>query len=158
MSTQDQEQTVKVKKTILVNGKEMTMAEVKKEILAQLPAVTDDAEFIALINAVIKVSEGGTRKSTGSKTQIFRDMIVEKGSLTEDEIWNLFKWGKHETLSTAWGFRKKGNPEDFVYIAFNRSADGVGTYSVVGTGPTPPAGYEKKAKAKDDEEFFADEA
>ena len=150
----------KAKKTITVNGMEMTQAEIKKAILAQLPTITKDEEFIALVNAVIKVSEGVGRKSVNSKTQVFRDMMIEKGSMTEDEIWNLFKWGKHETLSTAWGFRKKGNPEDYVYIAFNRSEDGVGTYSVVGTGPVAPEGYAQKSKAKseiNDDEFFEEE-
>ena len=133
-------------KLIEVNGQELSLKEIKEQILGNLEDTVTSDEMKNLIKAVIKVS--APKRKVESKTSIFRQLLLEKGSLTEDEIWTQFKWGKHEALSTAWGFRKKGNPEDFIYVDFNRDAEGVGIYSVVGTGPTPPEGYETRKKKK----------
>ena len=94
--------------------------DIKKEILANLETVTTDESFINLVKAAVRVAgSSGAGRRSDSKSSMFRSMMVEKGSLTEDEIWGAFKWGKHETLSAAWGFRKKGSPEDFLYISFS---------------------------------------
>lgn len=146
---------------VLINGEEVEMEtkEIKKQILELLEDNSSDENFTNLVQAIVKVSTRFAGRKVESKTSTFRAKLVEAGSLTEDEIWNDFKWGKHEVLSVCWGFRKKGNPEDFIYIAFIRVNEknkedypsfelGTGIYSVVGTGAEAPEGYETRNKKK----------
>lgn len=131
-------------KTYEINGEELTAREIKAKILEQLPEITTDEAFTAMIQAVIKVSVRASGRKAESKTSLFRTMIEERGTMTEDEIWASFKWGKHEVLSACWSFRKKGNPEDFIYVEFSRNEEGTGVYTLVGKGPEAPEGFGQK--------------
>jgi hypothetical protein len=135
---------------VLIDGEkvEMETKEIKKQVLELLEDNSNSENFSNLVLAIVKVSARSAGRKVESKTSVFRARLIEAGSLTEDDIWNEFKWGKHEVLSVCWGFRKKGAPEDFVYVAFNRDENSVGTYSVVGTGAEAPEGYETRNKKK----------
>ena len=123
--------------------KELTVQEIKKEILSRLPEITTDETFTNLVNAIITVSQKSSGRRAESKSNVLRNMFVENAKITEDEIWAALKWGKHEVLSACWGFRKKGAPEDFLYISFDTSDR---TYNLVGCGPEAPEGYGQKSK------------
>ena len=152
-------------KTIIIGGQEASLKDVKTAILAQLEENSNSEVFSEMVKAVIKVA-GPKRSSATSKTSVLRDLFIEKNILTEDEIWSQFKWGKHETLSTCWNFRKKGNPEDYLYISFVRINEenqseysdyeiGTGIYVLKGQGVEAPEGYvtgKKAKKAEDSEE------
>ena len=143
-----EEKVARKAKTFDVGGETLTLKEIKLAILDEIKDLGLDEILVEKINLVCKVSVKSGGRKVASKTSLFRAELLEKGSMTEDEIWTTYKWGKHETLSTAWGFRKKGDPEDFIYVDFNR-VDGVGIYSVVGTGPVEPEGYSTRNKKKD---------
>lgn len=136
-------------KMLNINGDEISVVDAKTLILAQLDENSKSDEFKALVQAIVRVA--GPKRSATSKTSLFRAELVKKQSMTEDEIWSTYRWGKHETLSTCWGFRKKGNPDEFIYVDFNRDINGIGTYSIVGTGAIEPDGYSTRNKKKKEE-------
>ena len=90
--------------------------------------------------------------SVNSKSNLFRELILAEKSVTEDDVWSKFKWGKHEALSTCWGFRKKGNAEDYLWVQFERTEDGIGSYVLKGQGAEQPAEFIDRSKKKNTEE------
>jgi len=111
-------------------------------------------EIMELAGEVVKKGTAGTRgPKKDSKVGIFRQLILdsETQSVTEDQVWATLRWGKHEAQSAAWAFRKKASsPEDILWVQFETSEDGIGSYVLKGQGADCPEDFvvrERKAKS-----------
>lgn len=133
-------------------GKELSINEARGLFMTQLEQIKAPAEVKELAELVVKKQGGGSGgRRADSKQNVFRQLIIAEKRLSEDKVWATFKWGKHEALSAAWGFRKKGEPKDFLWIKYQKDEKGVGYYVLVGQGPNAPEGFEVKKAAKKEE-------
>ena len=130
-------------KKIIINDEEYTLNEAKKAVLAQAAELDLPEDFCQLLNEVVKVPIA--KKRPESKQSQFRKLFEENDKVSEDELWEKFRWGNHEVLSAAWYLRKEKNtkPEDFIWIKAEK-IDGNKFYVVKGRGPEMPEGYDKK--------------
>lgn len=96
---------------------------------------------------VAKVSEfdslpkrGGRKGSQGPSVQgQLREMILERGTVHEDELWSELKLGRLEAKRKFYNMHKKEkDPEKRVWVSFDPET---GNYTLVGTGPEVPEGF-----------------
>jgi hypothetical protein len=84
---------------------------------------------------------GKPRASTGVVRTINADIraaFIEKKSLSEMDIFKTFHIGRPEMVNKRRVLVMCPNPADRLWVEFDEKAE---VYNLVGTGPTPPAGF-----------------
>ena len=103
----------------------------------------DRSMILELAQEVCKKPKGsGKRKD--SKSEQLKKLILDQGKISIDDVWDKFKWGNHETLSTVWLWRNKAlNPEEKIWV--QREGD---FYVLRGVGAEQPESWiERKKKS-----------
>ncbi len=84
------------------------------------------------------VRAGGGQRGVNFDMQI-RDLFLEKKELHEMEIFKNFHIGRPQMTNKIRIFLKVPNPEDRIWVVFNKEDE---TYKIVGKGANPPKGWE----------------
>ena len=127
-------------------NKEYSINEAREMFMKMIEGAKPEVKELAELVVKKQGVGSGAGRQVNSKTNIFRQLILADKKVSEDKIWTTFKWGKHEALSSAWGFRKKGEPKDFLWINFERDDKGIGNYVLKGQGPEAPKSFIDKTK------------
>lgn len=133
-------------KTITYLNEEITIEKAKQIILEKVK----EPELLELLKLVLvpKTTAKGPRQD--SKQTLFKNMLLE-GPVSEDKLWDLWKWGRHEALSVAWYWRQeKVEPSERLWVWFNLETR---CYEVIGQGPEVPEYYQKKKEKKANKEI-----
>lgn len=88
--------------------------------------------------ALYGVVAAGDHSGNTSGVNKFVALVVEKKSISEDEVFKALKIGRKDAAGYIRKFLKKAAPADRVWINFDK---GSGLYFVVGTGANAPKEY-----------------
>ena len=104
--------------------------------------LNDNVEQLGALKADIELFIGKGQRAT--KTGIrnvnseLRDAFIEKGSLTEMDLFMKFRIGRPEMVGKIRILTLTPNPADRVWVKFNEATE---TYHVMGQGTNPPTGW-----------------
>ena len=136
---------VEVKEEKVVDPKAQARKEARTAAKARIVAfLNDNAEQLGGLKADIElfIGKGGTRVAKSAVKSVnaeLRDAFLAKGSLTEMDIFKQFRIGRPEMVTKIRILVLCPNPDDRVWVKFDEPTE---TYSVVGTGANPPAGWD----------------
>lgn len=138
------EKAVVAQEEKVVDPKVQARKEARTAAKARIVAfLKDNAEQLGGLKADIELFIGkGSRApkaATKSVNAELRDAFLAKQSLSEMDIFKQFRIGRPEMVTKMRILVLCPNPDDRVWVKFDEKTE---TYNVVGTGATPPAGWD----------------
>lgn len=123
-----------------VVAKKLARADAKKRIIAFLK---DNSEQLGSLKGDIEMfigkGQSAARSAPRTVNSELRDAFIEKGSLSEMDIFKAFRIGRPEMVTKIRILVLCPNPADRVWVKFDEAAE---VYSVVGTGAEAPEGWD----------------
>ena len=148
MKKQEQEMIEKAEK--VVDPKAEARKKAKAEARARvIEFLRENAEQLGSLKSDIELFIGTGQRSVRtlvrSLNASLRQAFLEKGSLSEIDIFKQFRLGRPEMTTKIRDLTLTPNPEDRIWVRFDASTE---TYNMIGKGAEPPAdwaGYLPKA-------------
>jgi len=121
-------------------AKQLARSDAKKRIVAFL---NDNSAQLGTLKGDIEMfigkGTGAVRSAPRTVNSELRDAFIEKGSLSEMDIFKAYRIGRPEMVAKIRVLVLTPNPADRVWVKFDEAAE---TYNVMGTGADAPEGWD----------------
>jgi len=112
-----------------------------KEIVRKFIGETEDEDLKKALMLLVGTGKrsGGSRIMKPNTNQLLHDAFIEKGELTEMDVFKGFRIGRPEMTTKIRIFLKVANPDDRIWVKFFPDEE---IYRLIGTGANPPEGWD----------------